>query len=96
MSSDFISNIFFLKKLIELQQHLLESNSDELHGLLEKNTMNTLLSIEDFDDFTNNLKIVKNQVVDLFTATNKFMTNLVDSIEPSMLDQIDTLYNKQG
>lgn len=82
------------KSLFEFHQHLLESYSDKLHGLLENNMMSTLLALEELEEFNDNFKLVKNQVVDLYSATNKFMTNLLESIELSMIDQIDYKYIK--
>lgn len=77
------------KTLFEFHQSMLESYSDKLHGLLENNTLTGLLDRTEHDDFNESYNKIKNQVVDLYTATDKFMGNLVQSIELSMNDQLD-------
>lgn len=77
------------KKLFEFHQSMLESYADKLHGLLERDTIRTLLALDSIDEFNDNLTLVKNQATDMYTATNKFLENLLTSIENNMMDQID-------
>lgn len=76
------------KNLFEFHQGLLESNSDKIHGLLENTQIEALLAIDNLDEFNQNFKTFKNHIIDLYSATNKFCNNLVNSIENTLLDKI--------
>lgn len=76
------------KKLFEFHQGTLESNSDKIHGLLENTQIEALLCIDNLEEFNNNFKTFKNNVIDLYTATNKFCQNLLSNIENSLIEKI--------
>ena len=86
---------FYLKekskemKLFEHKQSLLESNADRLHELLENETIKTILALNDDSDFDNEFKKFKILIIDLLSATNKFLGNLMTEIENGMLHLID-------
>ena len=85
---------FYLKKcnskaLFEHNQSLLEGNANRLHELLENETMNNIMALDDFTDFNDEFKLFKNMIIDLYTATNKYNFNLMNSIENTMLGDID-------
>lgn len=82
------------KDLFEHNQSLLEKNVNKLHELLENDTMNNIMALNDFDDFNHEFKVFRNSIIDLFTATNKFVTNLLTSIENNMLHLVD--YSKMN
>lgn len=77
------------KTLFEFHQSMLESYADKLHGLLERDTIRTLLALDDYQEFNDNFNLIKNQAVDMYSATNKFLGNLISSIENNMMDQVD-------
>jgi ariadne-1 len=77
------------KQLFEHTQSLLESNADRLHELLENDTMQNILALVDYTEFTNEFKIFRNSIIDLYSATNKFIENLINSIENQMLHLVD-------
>ena len=53
------------------------------------NTLNVLLALDNLEDFQDNFKLVKNQIIQLYTATNNFVDNLVVYIENNMINEID-------
>lgn len=80
------------KDLFEHIQSLLEKNVNRLHELLENETMTTIMALRDFDDFNTEFLSFRNSIIDLYTATNKFVNNLLSSIENGMLHLVD--YNR--
>jgi ariadne-1 len=77
------------KSLFEHTQSLLESNADRLHELMENDTMQNILALADYTEFYNEFKTFRNSIIDLFSATNKFVDNLLNSIENQMLHLVD-------
>jgi len=77
------------KALFEHTQSLLEKNCDMLHEFLENETMRTILALIDYGDFTDEFKKFKNLIIDLNSATIKFLTNLLNDMENNMLHLID-------
>jgi ariadne-1 len=77
------------KQLFEHTQWKLESNADRLHELLENETMSTLMALSDFEDFTQSFQSFRNSIIDLYSATNTFIKNLLSEIENTMLDLVD-------
>lgn len=86
---------FYLKKnskhipLFEFHQSMLETYADKLQGFLEKNSLKALFALEIHQEFIDNFTLIKNQIVDLYSATNNFLENLVSNIENSMLNELD-------
>lgn len=76
------------KSLFEFHQGILEKNSDKIHGLLENVQIESLLSIDNLEEFNHNFNIFKNNIIDLYTATNKFCSNLITSVETNLMDKI--------
>jgi ariadne-1 len=76
------------QNLFEFHQGILEENSDKIHGLLENVQIEALLCIDNLQDFNDNFKTFKNNVIDLYTVTNKFCLNLLSSIENSLIEKI--------
>ena len=76
------------KKLFEHHQGILEQNADKIHGFLENTQIEALLCIDNLDEFNSNFKVFKNNIIDLYTATNKFCKNVLDSIENDLIAKI--------
>jgi hypothetical protein len=77
------------KTLFEHTQSLLESNADKLHELMESDTIQNMLALLDWDDFMSEFKVFRNSIIDLYSATNKFIENLLNAIENQMLHLVD-------
>lgn len=84
------------KDLFEHIQSLLEKNVNRLHELLENETMTNIMALNDFEDFNHEFTNFRNSIIDLYSATNKFVTNLLSSIENGMLHLVDYSKMKEG
>jgi ariadne-1 len=86
---------FYLKKkckegsLFEHIQSKLETNVDKLHELLENQSLSSILTLSDFEEFNEEFKNYRNRIIDLFTATNTFTGNFLIEIENKMLHIVD-------
>jgi len=84
------------KKLFEYSQSFLERNSDNLHQLIEQDTLLRIISEESYSSFTRKFTDFKNTIVNLCYATMKYQNNLLNEIENTMLQLLDEglLYKK--
>jgi len=77
------------KKLYEHEQSLLETNADRLLELLENDTLNNILAINDYFEFSEEFKLFRNTIISLSSATERFLSNLMTEIENNMLYLVD-------
>lgn len=82
------------KDLFEHLQSLLEKNVNRLHELLENETMTNIMALSELDTFNKEFLTFRNCIIDLYTVTNRFIDNLLSSIENTMMHLIE--YNKNG
>lgn len=77
------------KNRFEYTQGMLERNADDLHGLLEGTTIQTIIGLEAFHEFKEEFHKFKNRTTDLYSVTNEFMRKSIDEIENQMTGYID-------
>ena len=77
------------KKLFEYSQSFLERNSDNLHMLIEGDSLKKIIDEESFDSFQKKFIEYKNNIVNLCQATTTYQKNLMNDIETNMMHLID-------
>ena len=77
------------KQLYEHQQSLLERDADLLLELMENDSIPKLLKIDNFDEFNKEFYSYKASIINLASATNKYMENLLNDIELSLIEFVD-------
>jgi hypothetical protein len=77
------------KKLFVHEQSLLETNADRLLELLENDTLNNILAISDYFEFTKEFKLFRDTIISLSSVTERFLKNLMTEIENNMLNLVD-------
>lgn len=77
------------KKLFEYSQAFLERNADNLHQLIEQDSLNKMVSEENYETFNRQFIDFKNTLVNLCFATVKYQKNLLNEIETTMLHLLD-------
>jgi ariadne-1 len=77
------------KKLFEYSQSFLERNADNLHQMIEQDTLLKIISEENYDAFTKKFLDFKNTIVNLGYATMKYQKNLLNEIETTMMHLLD-------
>lgn len=77
------------KKLFEYSQSFLERNADNLHQLIEQDSLMKIIAEENFEQFNKQFTDFKNNVVNLCFATTKYQKNLMNEIETSMIHLLD-------
>lgn len=82
------------KKLFEFSQGYLERNSDQLHQMIEQDSLRNIVSEENYDIFTKNFSDFKNSIINLTQATIKYQNNLLNDIEINCSSFIDEKYFK--
>ena len=81
------------KKLFEYNQALLERNADDLHKLLEDETLTNIIQIDNYEQFHKEFTSYKNSIVNLGAVTIKYQNNLLEEIECNMVNHIDYSIN---
>jgi ariadne-1 len=77
------------KKLFEYSQSFLERNSDNLHMLIEGESLKNIISQDNYDAFQKNFIEYKNKIINLCQATTTYQNNLMNDIEINMMHLID-------
>jgi ariadne-1 len=77
------------KQLFEYSQAFLERNADNLHQLIEQDSLTKILAEENFEAFNKKFTEFKNTIVNLCFATLKYQKNLLNEIETTMMHLID-------
>lgn len=77
------------KKLFEYSQSFLERNSDNLHQMIEQDSMGKIVAEENYEAFNRKFIEFKNTIVNLCFATTKYQKNLVNEIEGTMMHLLD-------
>jgi hypothetical protein len=77
------------KKLFEFNQAFLERNADNLHQLIEQDTLVKIVQTENHDEFTRAFLDFRNKITNLCSATIKYQKNLLNEIETTLLNFID-------
>ena len=91
---------YYLKKckeiaLFEHNQSLMDSNTDRLHEMMEKNEIPDLLDIGNIEEFNSAFISFRNRVINLMGSISTYKSNLLDEIENKMINLINyTALNK--
>lgn len=78
-----------MKEFFEFSQGLLERNADNLHQLIEYDTLTNIIQTDEFSVWNKMFIEFKNKVINLTTATLKYMTNLLTEIENKYVNDIN-------
>lgn len=76
------------KMLFEHHQYLLEKDADLLHELMENSSIESLLNIENFLMFQKEFNLFRSNITNLFTATLKYMNNIIKDIEVNLFQYV--------
>ena len=77
------------KTLFEHNQHLLDRDTDKLHGMMEGDMIRKILQTENYQEYNKSFTEFKNNVINLLSAINKYKENLLSEIENKMMDLVD-------
>ena len=85
---------YYLKKckeiaLFEHNQSLMDSNTDRLHEMMEKNEIPDLLEIGNIEEFNSAFISFRNRVINLMGSITTYKSNLLDEIENKMINLIN-------
>ena len=85
---------YYLKKckeiaLFEHNQSLMDSNTDRLHEMMEKNESPDLLEIGNIEEFNSAFISFRNRVINLMGSITTYKSNLLDEIENKMINLIN-------
>ena len=84
------------KEFFEFSQGLLERNADNLHQLIEQDSLLNIIQNDEYSAWNKMFIKFKNKVINLTTATLKYMTNLLNEIENKYVNDINqNLLNEQ-
>ena len=77
------------KEFFEFSQGLLERNADNLHQLIEQDSLANIIQHDDYDVWNKMFIDFRNRVINLTNATLKYMNNLLNEIENKYVNDID-------
>ena len=77
------------KEFFEFSQGLLERNADNLHQLIEQDSLLNIIQSDEYSAWNKMFIEFKNKVINLTTATLKYMTNLLNEIENKYVNDIN-------
>ena len=75
--------------LYEHLQSLLDSNTDRLHEMLEKNEIPDLISTTNIEEFNALFMGFRNKLINLMASIQTYKSNLLNDIENKMINLIN-------
>ena len=67
----------------------MDSNTDRLHEMMEKNEIPDLLEIGNIEEFNSAFISFRNRVINLMGSITTYKSNLLDEIENKMINLIN-------
>ena len=77
------------KEFFEFSQGLLERNADNLHQLIEQDSLANIIQHDDYDVWNKMFIDFRNRVINLTNATLKYMNNLLNEIVNKYVNDIE-------